>query len=82
MAYKVYVEVVPRPNNVEEWMWNQVDEDRGTPQNGHGDYKNHVGGYAWQATGSSYVSSSDANTKRDELQTLDTSNRRYKVLEV
>ena len=82
MAYKVYVEVIPRPNSVEDWKWNQENEYRGTPQNGHADFKTHVGGYAWHATGSSYANESDANTKKAQLEASDSSNQRYKVLEV
>ena len=82
MAYKVYVEVIPRPNSVEDWKWNQENEYRGTPQNGHAVYKVHVGGYAWKVTGSSYNNEDDADTKKEQLEASDSSNRRYKVLEV
>ena len=81
MAYKVYVEVIPRPDNVEDWKWNQIQERRGTPQNGHADYKSHVGGYAWKVTGSSYDNEDNANTKMAELDAGDSSDRRYKVVE-
>ena len=81
MAYKVYVELIPRPDNVEDWKWNQTNEYRGTPQNGHGDFKTHVGGYAWKVTGSAYDNESDANTKMAELDAGDSSDRRYKVVE-
>ena len=30
MAYKVYVELIPRPDNVDDWKWNQIEERRGT----------------------------------------------------
>ena len=82
MAYKVYVELIPRPNSVEDWKWNQENEYRGTPQNGHGDFKTHVGGYAWKVTGSSYNNEDDADTKKEQLEASDSSNKRYKVLEV
>ena len=81
MAYKVYVEVIPRPDNVEDWKWNQTNEYRGTPQNGHAVYKVHVGGYAWKATGSAYENESDANTKMTQLDSADLTARRYKVIE-
>jgi hypothetical protein len=82
MAYKVYVELIPRPDNVDDWKWNQIQERRGTPQNGHADYKSHVGGYAWKVTGSSYDNEDDADTKKEQLEASDSSNKRYKVLEV
>ena len=82
MAYKVYVEVIPRPDNVEDWKWNQIEERSGTPQNGHAVWKSHTGGYAWKVTGSSYNNEDDADTKKEQLEASDSSNRRYKVLEV
>ena len=82
MAYKVYVEVIPRPDNVDDWKWNQIEERRGTPQNGHAVWKSHTGGYAWKVTGSSYNNEDDADTKKEQLEASDSSNKRYKVLEV
>ena len=82
MAYKIYMEVVPRPNSVDDWKWNQTNEYRGTPQNGHADFKTHVGGYAWKVTGSAYANESDANTRMAQLDAADSTNRRYKVVEV
>ena len=82
MAYKVYVELIPRPDNVDDWKWNQIQERRGTPQNGHAVWKSHTGGYAWKVTGSSYNNEDDANTKKEQLEASDSSNKRYKVLEV
>ena len=82
MAYKVYVELIPRPDNVDDWKWNQIEERRGTPQNGHADFKTHVGGYAWKVTGSAYDNESDANTRMAQLDAADSTNTRYKVLEV
>ena len=81
MAYKVYVELIPRPDNVDDWKWNQIQERRGTPQNGHAVWKSHTGGYAWKVTGSSYDNEDDANTKMAELDAGDSSDRRYKVVE-
>ena len=81
MAYKIYMELIPRPDSVDDWKWNQTNEYRGTPQNGHAVYKVHVGGYAWKVTGSAYNNESDANTKMAELDDGDSSDRRYKVVE-
>ena len=81
MAYRVFIELVPKPDSVDDWKWNQTNEYRGTPQNGHADFKTHVGGYAWKVTGSAYNNESDANTKMAELDAGDSSDRRYKVVE-
>ena len=81
MAYRVLIELVPKPDSVDDWKWNQTNEYRGTPQNGHADFKTHVGGYAWKVTGSAYDNESDANTKMAELDAGDSSDRRYKVVE-
>jgi len=81
MAYRVLIELVPKPDSVDDWKWNQTNEYRGTPQNGHADFKTHVGGYAWKVTGSAYNNESDANTKMAELDAGDSSDRRYKVVE-
>ena len=88
MAYRVLMELQPRPDSIEEWIWNETNENRGTPHNGHGDYKHHVGGKAWTTklntndTVWEYDSESDANTKMAQLDTADSTNRRYKVMEV
>ena len=88
MAYRVVMELIPKPDNVENWKWDETDENRGTPQNGHADWKSHVGGYAWTAKLNSndtiweYDNESDANTKMTVLDTADSTLRRYKVIEV
>ena len=69
MAYRVVMELMPRPDDVEEWIWNG-------------------GGKAWTAklnSGDSiheFDSESGANTKMAELDAADSTNRRYKVIEV
>ena len=88
MAYRVVMELTPKPDNVENWKWDETDEDRGTSQNGHADWKRHIGGYAWTAKLNSsdtiheFDSESDANTKMVELDAADSTIRRYKVIEV
>ena len=88
MAYRVLMELQPRPDSIEEWIWNETNEDRGTPQNGHGDYKHHTGGKAWTGKLTSggtvweYSTQSAANTKMAALDAADTTNRRYKVVEI
>ena len=89
MSYKIYMELVPKPSILEDWKWDETDESRGTPQNGHADFKTHVGGYAWTATisGSAfeYTASSAATTKLNDLNTSSStsySGRRFKIVEV
>ena len=88
MAYRVLMELVSRPDSVENWKWDEAQEGRGTSQNGHSDWKSHVGGYAWTAklntndTIWEYDSESDANTKMAALDAADSTIRRYKVIEV
>ena len=43
MAYRIVMELIPKPDNVENWKWDETDEGRGTPQNGHADWKTHFG---------------------------------------
>ena len=88
MAYRVVMELVPKPVSLENWKWDETDEHRGTAQNGHADWKTHVGGYAWTAklnpsdTIWEYDNESDANTKMAALDVADSTIRRYKVIEV
>tara|TARA_Y100000310_G_scaffold200371_1_gene200435 strand:- start:182 stop:448 length:267 start_codon:yes stop_codon:yes gene_type:complete len=88
MAYRVVMELIPKPDNVENWKWDETNEERGTPQNGHADWKKHTGGYAWTAKLNSgdtiweYDNESGANTKMAELDAADSTIRRYKVIEV
>ncbi len=88
MSYKVYMELIAKPSRLENWKWDEVDEGRGTPQNGHADFKTHVGGYAWTATISGsvfeYSSQSDAEIKLSELNAASNasySGRRFKIVE-
>ena len=78
MAYRVVMELIPRPDDIEEWIWNEPD----------GEKANSFGGKAWMAKLSAddtiweYDVESDANTKMTELKSADSTNRRYKVIEV
>lgn len=83
------MELVPKPSAVEDWKWDETDEERGTPQNGHADWKRHVGGYAWTATISGsvfeYSSESDATVKLNNLNassSVSYGGRRFKIVEV
>ena len=88
MAYRVVMELISKPDNVENWKWDETDEERGPSQNGHGDWKRYVGGYAWTAKLNSvdtiheFNGARDAYLKLEELDAADSTTRRYKVIEV
>ena len=83
MAYRVLMEVLPRPNNIPDWVWNETLVS-GTKGKGISS----TGGKAWTAKLSAdddiheYDAKSDATTKMDELFDADSTTRRYKVVEV
>ena len=78
MAYRVLMELVARPDNIPEWIWNEPASTMSYS----------TGGKAWTAklntndTVWEYDSESDANTKKAALDAADSTNRRYKVMEV
>ena len=78
MPYRVVMEVVPRPDDTPEWIWNETNVAS----------VNSTGGKGWTAKLNSsdsvyeYDDESDATTKMDELFADDSTNRRYKVIEV
>jgi hypothetical protein len=78
MAYRVLMELAPRPDSIPDWVWNETNANSISS----------TGGKAWTAKLSSdddiyeYDVESDATTKMDELFTADSTNRRYKVVEV
>ena len=83
MAYRVLMELLPRPDDTPEWVWN------GTTVNGaKGTGINSTGGKAWVSKLSAsddiyeYDAESDATTKMNELSDADSTNRRYRILEV
>ena len=77
------MELLPRPNNIPDWVWNETSVS-GAKGTGIGS----TGGKAWVAKLNSsdniyeYDVESDATTKMDELFDADSTNRRYKVVEV
>ena len=83
MAYRVVMELLPRPDDIPEWVWNETSTS-GAKGTGIGS----TGGKAWVAKLNSsdniyeYDVENDATTKMDELFTADSTNRRYKVIEV
>ncbi len=78
MAYRVVMELIPRPDDIEEWMWNEPDSEKA----------NSFGGKAWTGKLSAsdskweYDSESDANTKKAQLESADSTKRRKKVIKV
>ena len=72
------MELAPRPDSIPDWVWNETNANSISS----------TGGKAWTAKLSSdddiyeYDVESDATTKMDELFTADSTNRRYKVVEV
>tara|TARA_R110000824_G_scaffold67030_1_gene173675 strand:- start:1739 stop:1975 length:237 start_codon:yes stop_codon:yes gene_type:complete len=78
MSYRVLMELLPRPNDTPEWAWNET--------NANSIYSN--GGKAWTGKLTSdgtiweYDSESDANAKMTQLDNADSTNRRYKVVEI
>ena len=88
MAYRVLMEVVARPDDIEPWIWDGLNEERGVALNGHADFKHHSGGKAWTGklaitdTLWEYAAKRDADTKMAALDAADSTNRRYKVVEV
>ena len=72
------MELAPRPDSIPDWVWNETNANTISS----------TGGKAWTAKLSSdddiyeYDVESDATTKMDELFTADSTNRRYKVVEV
>jgi len=88
MAYRVLMELVARPDSIHEWIWDEQNEERGVAANGNADFKHQTGGKAWTGKLTSdgtvweYDAESDADTKMAELDAADSTNRRYKVVEV
>ena len=72
------MELAPRPDSIPDWVWNETNANTISS----------TGGKAWTAKLSSdddiyeYDVESDATTKMDELFDADSTNRRYKVVEV
>ena len=68
MAYRVLMELVPRPNEYPEEAWANANIWVA---------KLTSSGQVWE-----YDNESDANAKMTELDNADSSNRRYKVVQV
>ena len=78
MAYRVLMELLPRPDSIEEWIWNEPSSTKANSTGGKAwTGKLTSGGTVWE-----YDSESDANTKMAQLDAADSTNRRYKVMEV
>ena len=78
MPYRVVMEVVPRPNDTPAWIWNETNVNSVSSNGGKGwTAKLNSSDSIWE-----YDNQSDANTKMSELDSADSTNRRYKVIEV
>ena len=78
MAYRVLMEVVPRPDDTPDWVWNETNANSVSSTGGKGwTAKLNSSDSVWE-----YDNQSDANTKMSQLDTADSTNRRYKVIEV
>ena len=72
------MEVVPRPNDTPAWIWNETNVNSVSSNGGKGwTAKLNSSDSIWE-----YDNQSDANTKMSELDSADSTNRRYKVIEV
>jgi len=72
------MEVVPRPDDTPAWIWNETNVASVSSNGGKGwTAKLNSSDSVWE-----YDNQSDANTKMSELDTADSTNRRYKVIEV
>lgn len=83
MAYRVLMELQPRPDDIPDWVWNETSAD-GPLSTGISS----IGGKAWTGKLTSggtvweYSTQSAANTKMNALDSADSTNRRYKVVEI
>ena len=72
------MEVVPRPDDIPAWIWNETNVNSVISNGGKGwTAKLNSSDSIWE-----YDNQSDANTKMSELDSADSTNRRYKVIEV
>jgi len=82
MPYRVVMELLPRPDDTPRWVWDELNNTKANMGVNSG------GGKAWTAKLSvddtvwEYDAESDANTKKSQLESADSTNRRYKVIEV
>jgi len=78
MPYRVLMELQPRPDSIEEWIWNEPSSTKASSTGGKAwTGKLTSGGTVWE-----YSTQSAANTKMNALDTADSTNRRYKVVEI
>lgn len=79
MAYRVLMELVPRPDEYPEEAWASENTDKVycNPSANIWVAKLTSGDQIWE-----YDNESDANTKMTELDNVDSTHRRYKVVQV
>ena len=78
MPYRVLMELQPRPDSIEEWIWNEPNTGMASS----------TGGKAWTGKLTSdgtvweYANEASASAKMAQLDAADSTNRRYKVVEI
>ena len=78
MAYRVLMELLPRPDSIQEWMWDEQNAGKVSS----------TGGKAWTGKLTSdgtvweYANEASASVKMAQLDSADSTNRRYKVVEI
>ena len=78
MAYRVLMELLPRPDSIQEWMWDEQNAGKVSSTGGKAwTGKLTSGGTVWE-----YANEASASAKMAQLDTADATNRRYKVVEV
>ena len=78
MAYRVLMELLPRPDSIEEWIWNEPSSAKADSTGGKAwTGKLTSGGTVWE-----YANEASASAKMAQLDTADATNRRYKVVEI
>ena len=78
MAYRVLMELLPRPDSIPEWLWNEPNSTKANSTGGKAwTGKLTSGGTVWE-----YANEASASAKMAQLDSADATNRRYKVVEV
>ena len=78
MAYRVLMELLPRPDSILEWIWNEPNAGMASSTGGKAwTGKLTSGGTVWE-----YTNEASASAKMTALDSADSTNRRYKVVEI
>jgi hypothetical protein len=72
------MELQPRPDSIEEWIWNEPSSTKASSTGGKAwTGKLTSGGTVWE-----YTNEASASAKMTALDSADSTNRRYKVVEI